>query len=208
MTTTTTLCIARHGETDWNNAGILQGWTDVPINDTGRRQARELAAAVAGQGFSGVYSSPLSRALETAQIIARCHGLAAPQCHEGLKERHFGIVQGVPKAELSELNPVLYQQIARRNPACRFDGGESMDDFAARVLEALKDIAARHPGARILAITHGWVMDVVTRHVGGLPPSAILPLKRKNIECLWVAATPVALRAQAAAPAPEESAGP
>ena len=66
------VCVARHGETDWNIAGILQGWIDVAINDQGRKQAHELAAAFTGSGFSYVYASPLSRALETAEIISRC----------------------------------------------------------------------------------------------------------------------------------------
>ncbi len=67
-----------------------------------------------------------------------------------------------------------------------------MDEFADRVMNALDDIAARHRGERVLVITHGWVLDVVSRHVGGLPRAAILPVKPKNGECLWIdAAGPV-----------------
>lgn len=183
------ICVARHGETDWNIAGILQGWIDVEINDQGRRQAHELAAALAGSGFSSVYSSPLSRSLETAEIISRALQLARPVCLEGLKERHFGAIQGIPKAELAELNPVLLQQILKRNPACYFEQGEPMDDFANRVLDAIMSIAGRHSGERVLAITHGWVMDVITRHINDLPRSAILNMKRKNGEFLWLEVT-------------------
>lgn len=118
------ICIARHGETDWNIAGILQGWTDVPLNAQGRGQAHELTAAFAGSGFSQIYSSPLSRALETAEIISRKLQLDAPLCHQGLKERNFGAIQGIPKLELAELNPVFFQQILKRNPACLFEQGE------------------------------------------------------------------------------------
>lgn len=183
------VCVARHGETDWNIAGILQGWLDVAINEQGRRQANELAAGFAASGFSCVYSSPLSRALETAEIISSALQLAPPVSHEGLKERHFGAIQGIPKTELAELNPVLLQQILKRNPACCFEQGESMDDFASRVLEALMSIAVRHPGQRVLVITHGWVMDVITRHIHDLPRSAILTVKRKNGEFLWLEVT-------------------
>lgn len=188
-TTPAHVCIVRHGETDWNTAGILQGWLDVPINEQGRQQAHELAQRYAGAGFACVFTSPLRRAGETAQIVAAGLGLAPPQGHEGLKERHFGAVQGVPKAELGELNPVLLQQILKRNPACDFELGESMDDFADRVLGALMHIGGRHPGRRVLAITHGWVMDVVTRHIRGLPRGAILNMKRRNGEDVWVEAT-------------------
>jgi broad specificity phosphatase PhoE len=187
------ICIARHGETDWNVSGILQGWFDVPINEQGRRQAHELAAAFAGVGFASVWSSPLVRARETAEIIAAALRLAPPAAHEGLKERHFGAIQGVPKSELAELNPVLLQQILRRNPAAEFEGGESMDEFADRVLGAFADIGALNPERRVLVITHGWVMDVVTRHIGGLARNAILNLKRKNGESLWLEATEQAL---------------
>lgn len=180
------VCVARHGETDWNIAGILQGWIDVEINDKGRRQAYELVATFAGSGFSRVYSSPLSRALETAEIIARALRLAPPACHEGLKERNFGAIQGIPKAELADLNPVLLQQILKRNPATSFEQGESMDDFASRVLDAIISIARPHSGERVLVIAHGWVMDVITRHVANLPRNAILNVKRKNGECLWL----------------------
>lgn len=182
----TQVCIARHGETDWNIAGILQGWLDVSLNEQGRRQAEELAATFADSGVSCVYSSSLSRARESAEIIARALQLSPPICLDGLKERHFGAIQGIPKAELADLNPVLLQQILKRNPACSFEQGESMDEFADRVLDAVMSIARQMPGQRVLVITHGWVMDVITRHIHGLARSAILNLKRKNGEFLWL----------------------
>lgn len=183
------ICITRHGETDWNIKGILQGWFDVPINDEGRRQAREMAAAFSGARFAAVWTSSLGRARETAEIIADALRLPSPSVHDGLKERHFGAIQGIPKDELAELNPAMLEQILRRNPAAEFVDGESMDEFADRVLGAFAHIAARHPGENVLVITHGWVMDVVTRQVGGMPRSAILHMKRKNGESLWVEAT-------------------
>ena len=105
----TYVCIARHGETDWNVAGVLQGWLDVPLNDKGRRQAYQMLAGLAQVGFSKVYSSPLVRARETAEIITRSLRLGPPEIHDGLKERNFGAIQGIPKAELADLNPVLLQ---------------------------------------------------------------------------------------------------
>lgn len=183
------ICVARHGETDWNSAGILQGWLDVPLNDRGRAQARELAASLADAGLRSVVTSPLLRARETAEIVAECLGLPAPASHDGLKERHFGVIQGIPKDELVQLNPALYQQILSRNPASIFDDGETMDAFADRVLAALGAIADEHAGARALVIAHGWVMDVVTRHVHGLPRSTVLQRKPQNIDRLWLEAT-------------------
>ncbi len=183
------LCIARHGETDWNKRGVLQGWLDVPINELGRQQASDMAASMADEGFAAVWSSPLARAHETADIIAATLGLAPPRCHEGLKERHFGAIQGIPKSELAELNPALLEQILRRNPAAHFPGGESMQEFADRVLRAATEIGAHHHGARVLVVTHGWVMDVVTRHVNDLARHAVLHVKPKNGESVWIEVT-------------------
>jgi len=186
MTGTTHICIARHGETDWNAAQILQGWIDVPLNMHGRRQSHELADALAHERFSRIYTSPLRRASETADIIAERLGLAVPVRHDGLKERNFGAVQGRPKAELTESHPELMKEILRRNPAAHFEGGESADHFADRVLGGLADIGAHNRGHRVLVITHGWVMDVITRHIRHLPRTEVLNMKRKNIERLWI----------------------
>jgi len=181
--------VVRHGETDWNVAGILQGWLDVPLNEQGHRQSEELAERCAGAGFTSVWSSPLQRSLETAEIVAAALGLPEPICHPGLMERNFGAIQGIPKSELGELNPVLLQQILRRNPAAHFENGETMDEFADRVLNSLRELGAEHGGECVLLVTHGWVMDVITRHVLGLPRSTILNLKRKNGEAVWLAVT-------------------
>lgn len=188
MRNTAHICVARHGETDWNIQGVLQGWIDVPVNDIGRRQAIDLAESVQSAGIEAIWSSPLARARETAEIIAGRLGLPAPSSHEGLKERRFGAIQGIPKAELGELNPVLLQHILKRNPATHFEDGETMDEFADRIMAAITAIGELHTGERVLVITHGWVMDVITRHVSNLPRCAILNLKRKNGETLWLEA--------------------
>ena len=200
MNSPTLLCIARHGETDWNAEGKLQGWLDVPINARGRAQSRQLAASFLDAGFSHVHGSSLARSRETAEVIAVALGLPPPLCHDDLRERNFGVIQGVPKAELAEFNPVLYQQIVSRNPACDFEQGESMDEFAGRVLDALLRIGGHKPGSRALVITHGWCMDVIYRQISGLPRNAILHMKPRNGDCLWVEVT----RQSIGAPRPRE----
>lgn len=189
MTDAARLCVVRHGETDWNAQGIMQGWTDVPLNETGRNQSREVGERLAGARIGAVWSSPLQRSRETAEIIATVLGLPPPILHEGLKERSFGSVQGMHKTELARHNPALLQQVHQRNPAAYFEGGEAMDEFADRVVSALLDIGARHGGEHVLVVTHGWVMDVITRHVAGLPRNALLNLKRKNGEAIRLAVT-------------------
>jgi probable phosphoglycerate mutase len=146
-----------------------------------------MAADFDEAGFSAIWSSPLLRARETAEIIAPLIRLPYPKFHDGLMERNFGVFQGIPKAELAELNPVELQLILKRNPDGHFEGGETMDEFADRVLGALADIGSHYHGKKVLIIMHGWAMDVVTRHIMGLPRKAILNMKRKNGESLWVA---------------------
>lgn len=186
MTIATRLCVIRHGETDWNATGILQGWTDVPLNDKGCAQARALADELACAGFTEVCTSPLRRCLETARIIADAWGLEGPLVYEGLKERHFGTYQGMAKAELAILHPDLYEEIVRRNPASHFDAGESMDQFADRILGALHEIARHGAGRSTLVITHGWAIDVITRAARGLPRTALLGTRPRNGEGLWL----------------------
>ena len=184
MTPATRICLARHGQTDWNATGILQGWCDVPLNDTGRAQSRHLAQTLAGEGFQAVWSSPLLRARQTATIIADQLNLSAPHIHDGLKERHFGVIQGQAKAMLAESHPGLLQHINQRNPAVEIAGGEHMDEFADRVQAALAQIAVQ-PGP-VLVISHGWVLDVATRQMRGLPRHALLGHKPGNGEYLWL----------------------
>ena len=88
-----------------------------------------------------------------------------------------------------KLTRVTARLSLRRNPAADFEQGETMDEFADRILAALLFIGRHYPGQRILVITHGWVMDVITRHVAGLPRNAILNMKRKNGETLWLEVT-------------------
>lgn len=190
MSRITRICVARHGETDWNAAGILQGWLDVTLNDRGKQQAHAFSKSLGDLGFSCIYTSPLRRSLETAAILADGLGLATPICHDGLMERNFGVIQGRPKEELRITHPELLEQILRRNPTCVFEGGESLDRFATRVLSALTDIAQDKPGQTVLVITHGWVMDAITRHIRNLPDDTVLNMKRKNMECIWLDVTP------------------
>ena len=172
----------------------------MPINERGRDAGARTARGVRDSGFACVYTSPLIRALETAEIIAALLRLPPPVCHDGLKERNFGVIQGIPKAELAELNPSLLEHIVKRNPDTRFEQGESMDECAdpcARGRAGHRP--GKDPGERVLAITHGWAMDVLTRAVRGLPRSAMLHHKPKNGESLWLEATPLTIRPPPAA---------
>lgn len=146
----------RHGETEWNRQGLLQGLTDIPLNDTGRAQAREAAERFALVPWDRVVTSTLSRAAETGAIIAERLGLPAPTGHPALVERSYGAAEGMRFREYDVAFP-------GDTPV---DGRESRDAVAARVVPAVLEIAAAHPGESILIVSHGGAIRSVLSALG------------------------------------------
>jgi 2,3-bisphosphoglycerate-dependent phosphoglycerate mutase len=153
----TTILLARHGETDWNREGRLQGWDDRPLNELGRQQARELAGRLADVPFDAVYASDLSRARETAEIVAEPHGVPV-LIEPGLREMDYGSWSGLTRAEIEQ-----------RFPGDDRHDGETRAQHLERVLAAAERIAARHPGERILIVSHGGSLRALRRHCVGDP---------------------------------------
>ena len=153
----TTILLARHGETDWNRKGIWQGWADPPLNDAGRAQARRLADQLRETPFDAVYSSDLQRARETAELVAEPHGVPVIS-DPGLREIDIGSWSGLTRAEIDE-----------RFPGAVRPDGETRDQHAARVLEAVERIARANPERRILLVTHGGTMRALHGHVSDEP---------------------------------------
>ena len=147
----TELLLVRHGETDWNAEGRLQGHTDRPLNEYGRRQARGLADELADEELDAIYSSDLARARETAEIVGERLGLPVV-LDPDLREKSWGSWEGLTPAERQEIELV----------------GESTEEHAARTLRALRRIAERHPGGRVLVVTHGGSLRRVQVEALGL----------------------------------------
>ena len=146
MTTPPTrIALGRHGETDWNRRHRIQGMTDIPLNDTGREQARATGRLLARRNWDRVFASPLSRALETAAIIADELGLPEPEVVQALAERDYGAAEGMSFAEID-------RTYGRNGDV---PGQEPRAAVMARVIPALHDLAARYPGAALLAVSHG-----------------------------------------------------
>ncbi len=181
----TRFCLIRHGETDWNSEKRIQGQIDIDLNAGGRAQARAVAGGLAGQAFAAVYSSDLRRAWHTAQIAAAALGLAVSPALT-LRERHFGVMQGVTAAEARQTIPEVHRHHQARTPDYDFDTGESLIDFAARVLSGLDAMAARHAGASVLAFTHGGVLDIVHRAASGRALDAPRDFTLPNAAFNWV----------------------
>ena len=147
----TRLLLVRHGETDWNAAGRLQGQTDRPLSDFGRRQARQLAEELADEGLEAIYSSDLSRARETAEIVSERLGLPVV-LDADLREKDWGTWEGLTAVERDRVDFL----------------GESTEEHQERILRALRRIAEQYPDARVLVVTHGGSMRRVQTAALGL----------------------------------------
>lgn len=158
----TRVIAVRHGQTEWNAQSRIQGHTDIGLDTTGLRQARALGAALAGAGLDAIYASDMARALQTAQAVADRTGLAVA-ADAGLRERGFGIFEGLTHAAVAERWPELALRWRRRDPAFGPEGGEALADFYARAVACAERIAARHPGQTIALVAHGGVLDCLYR---------------------------------------------
>lgn len=165
----------RHGETDWNVARRMQGWQDIPLNENGVSQARRLAERLwrdtAGTPFGALYSSDLMRAHDTALAVSRRLDLRI-RPEPGVRERCFGVLEGLELDTVDTAQPEAAQAWKSRDPHRDLEGGESLGQFRARVVDAVDAMAARHAGERVLVFTHGGVLDIVWRHAQDLSLSA------------------------------------
>lgn len=150
----TEMWLVRHGQTDWNLHGIYQGQSDIPLNQTGIAQARELAVSLSGKRFDAIYSSDLSRALHTASLIADVLGLPV-NTDRRLRE----INQGVWEGQTIDDVRVKYRPDFSPNPKYistpRAEGAESLEEVIRRMVEATNDYHQRHTGGSLLLSTHG-----------------------------------------------------
>jgi broad specificity phosphatase PhoE len=157
----------RHGQSTANAKGIWQGQMEFPLSEEGRRQASLAARALSREPFQGLYSSPLSRAFETAQIIRANTGFAGEVVPvSGLSERHGGLLEGHTWAEQEQRNSELAKKFLAIPEEERWAlvGAETDEEVMARFEEAISSIRARHPdGARIVIVSHGGVMRAFLR---------------------------------------------
>jgi len=153
------LYIVRRGTTDWNESGRIQGHMDIPLNETGRAQARLASRRLAPLGATALYSSDLLRAYETAQIIGQSTGLGVVQ-KPGLREINFGVWQGLSSPQIRERDPEVYAA-RRANP---YDvapaGAETWRQFYDRAIQAIQEVLAMTEAQRLIVVTHSGVCTV------------------------------------------------
>ena len=164
----TRIIAVRHGETAWNVDTRIQGHIDIPLNDTGRWQARQLARALASaaEPIAAIYTSDLQRAHATAQAVADATG-APLVADTGLRERSFGQLQGRTFVQIEAELPEQALRWRKRDPDFAPEGGESLTALRERIAATTHRLAAQHMGGLVLLVAHGGVLDVLYRLATG-----------------------------------------
>jgi len=162
----TRICLVRHGETEWNAERRIQGQIDIGLNEIGQRQAVAAGRWLQGAGIVALYGSDLQRAWTTAQAIGQELGLT-PQSVPEMRERRYGVFEGLTYDEARAKYPDGYAAFEGRNAHYDFENGESLQAMFARVTGKLAAIAAEHVGQNVVVVLHGGVLDIINRFVRG-----------------------------------------
>jgi len=171
------LYVARHGQTDWNLAHRLQGWTDRPLDDTGRKQAIDLAETLRGVHLDAIYSSTLSRSRDTAQAVAGSSMMV--KSLPGLRERNYGKFQGG-----SDTDPEYLKRVTAWDDA--MDGGETLNQLLARARESIDMIRREHPSGNVLIVAHRITNQMILRALLNLTPEQAVKIEQGNDEVYLV----------------------
>lgn len=177
----TQLIFVRHGETNSNNNGLLHGRTDIPLTSAGEQQASRVGGRLASlTDISSVYTSPLTRALTTAEQIGRQLGVN-PTVDERLTEFDFGDLEGLTFDDLQTRYPELYLSIIDPNGFDRsFPNGESRSQLHSRVVDALSNMIERHPGGAVVVVAHLIVIGSAVAHLTTGDPHDIIRYLVRN----------------------------
>ena len=174
----TELILARHGETEWNVEEIFRGRIDIKLNETGVRQAELLAQYLGGVKIDAVYSSPLRRALNTAEAIARYHQLEV-KITPGLIDCDFGQWQGLRLQEVKDRYQELYAEWANSPHLVKIPDGESLEEVRERALGVVNEVIAKYKGAVVL-VSHRVVNKVLICALLGLDNSHFWNIRQDN----------------------------
>lgn len=179
--------LARHGETAWNREGRWQGHTDIALNEVGLAQARALGELLCGRDIARIHTSDLARARQTAETAAAILGLSEIVIDRALRERSFGIFEGLTRGECELRHPEHWTSY-RANPSHVPPGAESQESLAVRMCDAVSRAAAprdERDVAPLLIVSHGGsIRALLARATGTMPP----PLD--NVAVFRVVATP------------------
>ena len=166
----TSIYLVRHGQTAWNKEEIFRGRTDIPLDETGRRQAELAGEYLKGMEGDGDYSSPLSRAGETAQKIAQFHNLKVEPL-EGIIDMSFGNWEGHAHQDIQKNDKETYRIWKEEPHLVRLPGGESLNDVRARAMASLEEGIQSPSGKTVVLVSHRVVNKVLICGILGLDNS-------------------------------------
>lgn len=162
--------LVRHGQTAWNREERFRGRVDLPLNETGIRQAEALALHMKGREVAAIYASPLKRTMETAGILAQQFSLPVVPL-DGLLDVDFGGWQGLSTEEAAQKYPELFETWVNRPHEVRFPEGESMEELRQRVTAAVERLAVEHNEQTVVLVSHMVVCKVLLCALLGLDNS-------------------------------------
>jgi len=168
--------LARHGETVWNIEKIYRGRADVNLDEMGIKQAELLGNYLSHWGLEAIYSSPLRRALDTANIIARYQKIGV-HIAEDLIDFDYGEWQSLPEQEAKRLYPTLHNEWHNNPHKVKMPGGESLEDVRRRVIKVVNDVLARYQGSVVL-VSHRVVNKALICYLLGLDNSYFWNIKQ------------------------------
>jgi len=166
----TSVYLIRHGQTAWNKEEIFRGRAEVPLNEIGFREAELVGEYLKGIDIHVIYSSPLSRARETARRIAQFFNLKV-QPLEGINDMSFGKWEGRPHKEVQIYDRELYQQWREKPHLVRLPGGESLDEVRIRAMAALDEVVQYHHGKNLVLVSHRVINKVMICGILGIDNS-------------------------------------
>jgi broad specificity phosphatase PhoE len=166
----TSVYLVRHGQTAWNKEEIFRGRTDIPLDETGLRQAELVGDYFKGMEIGAIYSSPLSRARQTAQKIAQFHGLKV-QPLPGIVDMSFGKWEGRPHQEIRENDRETYRHWVEEPHLVRLPGGEGLDDVRVRAMAGMEEVIRDHPEMTLVLVSHRVICKVLICAILGLDNS-------------------------------------
>jgi broad specificity phosphatase PhoE len=166
----TRILLVRHGRTAWNKEEIFRGTEDIPLDDQGRKEAVCARDHLKAYTIHAALTSPLSRAVETAEIILSPHGVRA-EVHQGLNDLNYGDWQGVSHEEVKRRYPELYRQWKKAPHTVAFPNGESLGAVRDRALRVTQEVVERYPGKVVLLAAHRVVNKVLIAALLGLDNS-------------------------------------
>lgn len=173
------LILVRHGQTDWNREGRVMGFNPIPLNTTGREQVARAAEFLKPLTVAAVYSSPIQRAMESAQLLAEEFSLSVTP-FEAVKEINYGDWVNTTFAEIKKADADLYERYQREPSQMQVPGGEAPLHVQERAVAGMQQLIKRHATENVIVVSHADVIKVIVAHFLGLSIDSMMRIGCDN----------------------------